>query len=590
MCMRLRFLALFPILAFAIVADAQTQTQAPLPTSISGRVLRAGGGDPLKKAVVTLRAVGTAQNNPPGGDLNAVFQQQQGRQQNRNQSVTTRDDGTFVFNNVAPGQYRVSVERDGYINQEYGQRSFNGTGTVITLGAGQRLNSIDFQMSPAGTIAGKILDEDGEPVTGIQVQALSYQYRNGVPTLMPSRQVQTNDLGEYRLYWLSPGDYYVSALPNPRRGQVAVEGAYAPSYFPGGIDPERAAPVGLAAAAEVRGIDFILRPVATVKVSGRVIMPTPTTSTAPPAPAIGQRGGGGRAQGLLRGAAAPQVMLVPSNVRPGGGAIVRAIQGGGRGNVAADGTFEISNVIPGSYTVIAIQNQENRLFMANARVEVADADVGNITLALRPGVDVPGQIFIEGQTTPPPQFSMERVRVTLNSAEQLPIGNANAQVKADGSFVFPNVATIGYRVNIGGLPAGAYLLAGRYGGADALNGPLQISDQNLPLQLQIGFTPGRVDGTVSDTRDQAFAGAMCVLIPSARNRIDLYKTATTDQYGKFSFANVPPGDYKLFAWEDIPQGAYLDSVYLGRFEERGRAIRVEKSGSVTMQIRVIPAN
>jgi len=272
------------------------------------------------------------------------------------------------------------------------------------------------------------------------------------------------------------------------------------------------------------------------------------------------------------------------------GGFGRAQGPGGRANVAADGTFEIANVIPGTYTVFAFQNQENRLLIASTRVEVGDADVNNLALGLAPGVDVPGQIFIEGQTAAPPQFKMEQLRITLTSAEDIPLGNVNAQVNTDGSFMLTNVATMGYRVNVGGLPSGGYLLAGRYGGADALNGPLEISNQNLPLQLQIGFTPGRLDGTAADARDQGFPGATCVLVPSARNRNDLYKVATTDQYGKFSIANVPPGEYKLFAWEAIPQGAYLDPSYLSRFEDRGQAIRVDKGGSDTIKLRVIPAS
>ena len=137
---------------------------------------------------------------------------------------------------------------------------------------------------------------------------------------------------------------------------------------------------------------------------------------------------------------------------------------------------------------------------------------------------------------------MEQLRIVLNSLDQLPLGNVNAEVNADGSFALQNVATTRYRVNVVGLQAGAYLIAGRYGGADALNGELEISDQNLPLQLQIGFTPGRLDGTVTDSRDQAFPGASVVLAPVARNRTDLFRTATTDQYGRFTVANLAPGD------------------------------------------------
>src|SRR4029453_6638061 len=118
--------------------------------------------------------------------------------------------------------------------------------------------------------------------------------------LVSERQVPTNDLGEYRLYWLTPGDHFVSAIPNSRRGGLvqgnpggfqrggrggngnffqfggednpaAAEETYAATFYPGSIDPETAPPVRVAAASEVRGIDFVLRPTPTVKVSGRVI-------------------------------------------------------------------------------------------------------------------------------------------------------------------------------------------------------------------------------------------------------------------------------------------------------------------------------
>jgi hypothetical protein len=88
-----------------------------------------------------------------------------------------------------------------------------------------------------------------------------------------------------------------------------------------------------------------------------------------------------------------------------------------------------------------------------------------------------------------------------------------------------------YRINLQGLPAGAYLIAGRFGTTDALGEPLQV-DQSSQLALQIGFTPGQVGVTVCDSVGQPFAGAITVLIPAVRNRVDLYKTATSDQSGQ----------------------------------------------------------
>ena len=206
-----------------------------------------------------------------------------------------------------------------FITQEYGQRSWvSGSGATLTVAAGQKLTGISVSMVPAGTIAGKVRDETGEAVAGIQVQALSYQYQNdGTKTLVSARQVQTDDLGGYRLYWLTPGDYFISAIPNGpggRRGQAAqnlvgavqaagltqvagllsavtagpaVDEAYAPTYFPGGFDPENAVAVNVPPAQEVGGMDFILRPVQMVTVSGKV---TPVdTSTIPLTACAGSR-------------------------------------------------------------------------------------------------------------------------------------------------------------------------------------------------------------------------------------------------------------------------------------------------------------
>jgi hypothetical protein len=228
------------------------------------------------------------------------------------------------------------------------------------------------------------------------------------------------------------------------------------------------------------------------------------------------------------------------------------------------------------------------LFSAQTHVEAAGADVANITLALRPGISISGQIYIDGQTAPQ-NFRMEQMRVTLTPVEDVPLGNANGQVQPDGTFVINNVAAMTYRVSVNGLGGASYLLAGRYGNAEALNDLLHAGEQSLPLYLQIGFSPARIDGGVTDNRDQPYPGVTCVLIPAARNRIDLYKTASTDQYGRFTFSNVVPGDYKVFAWEDIPQGAYTDPVYVARFEDRGIAAHVEKGGGVSVQVRVIPS-
>jgi uncharacterized surface anchored protein len=184
---------------------------------------------------------------------------------------------------------------------------------------------------------------------------------------------------------------------------------------------------------------------------------------------------------------------------------------------------------------------------------------------------------------------MDRLRVNLNSQEDLPIGNSNAQVDAAGKFTLTNVPAMSYRVSLQGLPTGAYLIAGKFGNIDALADLVQV-DQSAQLALQIGFSPGQVAVSVTDSVAQPFSGAITVLIPAVRNRVDLYKTATSDQTGQVLFAGVAPGDYKIIAWEDVPQGAYLNADFVQPFEDRAQSVHVDRAGSVSAQLKVIPRN
>ena len=254
-----------------------------------------------------------------------------------------------------------------------------------------------------------------------------------------------------------------------------------------------------------------------------------------------------------------------------------------------DGTFEIQNVIPGSYNLTALQPSQTQFLSARMRVEVGYGNVENVNLTLSPGVDIVGKIAID-DAKPPQQFQMNRVRIQLTPTEDLPVGNSQAQVMDDGTFTLTNVAAMSYRVTVSGLSNGGYVIAGRYGNTDAFGELLQVeTGRALPLAVQLGFSAGSVNGIVEDSRSAAFQAATCVLIPASRGRTDLYKTATSDQNGKFTFANVPPGDYKVFAWEDVPSGAYLDQSYIKPYEGQGQSITINKGGAVTANIKVIPA-
>ena len=247
---------LLALVLFQIAPIPSTPPSQPLEVKpsekcvIEGAVVKATTGDPLKKAVLTLRTA-------------------EGRDQPT--TVTTDPSGRFQLRDIEPGRYRLFATRNGYVDQEYGQRAPRGSGTILTLGAGQHVKGISFRLIPAAIIAGHVYNEDGEPLTGAEVQALRFQYEEGQRKLIPAAEAQANDLGEYRFYGLDPGQYYVTASYTPGRfGDETPEGGYGPVYYPSSDNPNHAAPLALGAGDELGGVDYTLVPVRTFNVKGRV--------------------------------------------------------------------------------------------------------------------------------------------------------------------------------------------------------------------------------------------------------------------------------------------------------------------------------
>jgi hypothetical protein len=71
---------------------------------------------------------------------------------------------------------------------------------------------------------------------------------------------------------------------------------------------------------------------------------------------------------------------------------------------------------------------------------------------------------------------------------------------------------------------------------------------------------------------------------------ELYKTASTDQGGRFTLRNIAPGDYKIFAWQDLEPNGYFDPDLLRRSEPSGKEVRVSESSKLSVNVQVIPGN
>ena len=425
------------------------------------------------------------------------------------------------------------------------------------------MGDLQFRMIPNGVITGHVVDEDREPMAYVQVQAMRYRYSQGKKQLAAYGSATSNDIGEFRIFGLPPGRYYLSAssrrslAPDRRGAAQQSDEEYVTTYFPGTTDLAAAAPLDIGAGTQFRGADVGLARRHTVHVKGHV---ADASGTAPDR------------------RRPPSVFLIPrasSMNRPS------AIDG--------NGNFDIRGVAAGSYTLVATIQERGKSLAARMPVEVGNSNVENLSITINPALSLTGQVRLDGQTA----ASVSTVQVSLRprepAAPMLGPPNLNVKVNEDGTFSFASVNP--YNVTLSGLPDGFYVKTIRAGGQDALAPGLDVSRGDAgPIDIVLAPNAGQATGVVQNDQQQPAAGATVVLIPQERERKDqaqYYKTATTDAAGSFALKNLDPGQYKVYAWREVESGAYMDPEFVGPVENRGESLTIREGSQENLQLKLI---
>jgi hypothetical protein len=290
------------------------------------------------------------------------------------------------------------------------------------------------------------------------------------------------------------------------------------------------------------------------------------------------------------------VTLLPVQRRNGGGRGGIRNPGNFRSRINNQGAFEIRGVVPGSYEVVAVLNERNNRMSARLPLEIGNSDVQNVSLIVSPGFTLNGRLALEGQAAAATAATQNqaRMRVMLrpDAAAQIAGAPPATAVQNDGTFMLEQVGRDEYRLSVTGMPRNAYIKMARYGSTDVMSEGLRLDRQpTSALEILVSTNTGIVDGIVQTDKQEAAANVTVVLVPetSRRNRLDLYRTASTDAMGRFHIEGVPPGDYRVFAWEEVETGAWQDPDFIRQFEDRGRPIRIDEGGSSNIELRLIPA-
>jgi hypothetical protein len=159
---------------------------------------------------------------------------------------------------------------------------------------------------------------------------------------------------------------------------------------------------------------------------------------------------------------------------------------------------------------------------------------------------------------------------------------------ADGTFSLTKITPGDYKLVITGLDPTMYIKDAHIDRADVLQG-ISIGDRvDGMLDIVISTNAGQIDGTVVDAAGKPVTAVQAVLIPDRlRNRYDLFKTAVTGANGRFTIRGITPGDYKLFAWEDIEPFSYFDAEVVAPFEAKGRPVHIQDNSKETLEVKII---
>lgn len=558
---------LFPALLLATMTVSAQSPSIPQPprdtkqpvtgtARLSGRVVAADANKALARAVVQLVTAGTDEPR----------------------WVWTDADGRWQFSRVPPGRYTLLISKTGYVTLRYGQLRPFEPGKPIVVGAGQVLDRLDVALPRGAAIAGRISDEHGNPISGVLVRAMRYRYADGQRRLTPVTEgffsfvtgdgAITDDLGQYRLYGLSPGDYYVAVgigPPATPEGQADDGVGYAPTFYPGTASLAQAERVTLRVGQDAQPISFAVTPTRFSTVSGTVV-----NSSGQPVQALNI--------GLT-----------------GAGPTDRAI---GRGR--PDGTFVVTKVAPGDYVLRVSTGVLGQQEMASLPVTVSGQDVTGVTAVLAPGGTARGRVIFEGNPASPPRVLIAAfstpgpgVEASMKNAQQLSDGTFEIRELRDRQVFRSSIADAEARPDWTPDTSGWFLKSVAVDGKDITDEGYEFKPgQNLTgIEILLSDRATTLAGTVQDDRERPIGDYTVVAFAtdSARwgYRTRFVRAARPDQNGKFLIKGLPPGAYQVVAVEYLEPGEETDPARLENWRTTGTTVTLDEGEARSIALKLL---
>jgi hypothetical protein len=531
----------------------------PQPTGtgvLRGRVVGGESGAPLRHAVVHLSGIDMREGK----------------------MATTDEQGRWEIRDLPAGRFDLTASKGGYVTLQYGQRRPFQQGRPLELANGQTLDNVNFNLPRGGVIAGRINDEYGDPVAEAMVAVLHYRYFNGQRRLVPAgRFSQTDDGGNFRLYGLAPGDYYLSATL--RSGMMEDSSplnrsGYAPTYYPGTAAQDQAERVTVSLGAEVSGIAFALLPVRVAKLSGT---------------AVDSEG---------RPMAGAFIMMGESTDGVGGGF---SMMFGGGGRVDEAGHFTVNNVSPGEYFLSVRRmgpGAETDGESAQTRITVNGEDISGIALVGTKGATIKGAVSFE--TSPPPgsvspaSFSVYTTpKNPQSTADFMFAGGGRDVLNDDWTFELRGVVTGPVLVRPGRMPTGYVLKAVYLNAQDVTDSGISFRPGESISGVQVVLTTraSSVSGGVTTDKGEPVTDYVVVVFSDdpanwgfMSRRVAM---ARPDQQGAFQVKNLPAGRYLAVAVDYLEDGEQTNPETLERLRSAATSLELADGDQTSIALKLV---
>ena len=519
---------------------------------LKGQVLTAGSGAPVRRAQVRASSM-----------------------EGRGGGVTSTDaEGRYEIKELPAGRYNISATKGGYVTGQFGQRRPGDPGTPIDLSDGQTADKVNFVLSRGSVIAGRIVDDGGEPVSGTMVNAMRYQFMAGSRRLVPGGgeggNDRTDDQGNFRLYGLPPGDYYISA--NNRNGMMMMPGqnnteadGFAPTYFPGTPNMSEATRITVKAGQEMTGANFALIVARMARVRGR---------------AINSRG-----EPVANG----MMMLMPDEPIMMSVTMNNAM-------AAGDGTFQFTNVPPGRYN---LQVRPSGMPSASSefavmKITVGNDDIDNVIIATSVGATARGVVLTDDGSVP--SFRPDQVSIFPSSVEPggMVFGGPN-QNRINDDFTFELTGLSDRRLLRANVPPtlGWYPKAVMFDGEDVTDRGIEFTPGRSYEGIQVIFSQKTTDlsGLLTDERGKPVLDATVVIFPANK---DLWtfasrymRSARPDTNGRYSIKSLPPSDdYLIIAVQNLEQGQFSDPDFLTRARDEAKSFSLNEGEFKAVDVKL----